>query len=351
MPASSAAARVLNMSGHNVEPAIDAAAPLVTPRSYAKYAETLPERGLGAVFATVASLQDSATAVQQVAAWLNLDSPGASIVLNGAGLRNALQEARLGIVLHFQGTAPFGNDEGLVTAFARLGVRVVQLTYNNRSLAGDGCFEPSDSGLSEFGQKVVRRLNVSGVVIDVSHVGVRTSLQAIQLSAAPVIASHSNARALCDSPRNLTDPQIRAIGDSGGVIGVCAFPAFVDHHSPTLERLVDHILYIGDLIGIDRVAVGLDFAEEDEDDYEYFGYDPRYYPRPPWQYPAGISGYDEFHNLPRELERRGLTTDEVNGVLSLNLLRVCEQSWDTTNGSSVEQGEISDLTRCAEQGP
>jgi membrane dipeptidase len=306
---------------------IDGAAPLVQPQTVAKLAPALLSRGVGAVFSTFASLEDTATALRRLGLWLEHDDASSAVATTVEEIRAAVAAGRLAVVLQLQGTAPFGDEPALVTAFAALGVRSVQLTYNYRMLAGDGCFEPHDGGLSRFGRGLVERLDRAGVLVDVSHVGTRTSLEAIEVAAGPVIASHSNARALCDTPRNLTDEVIDAIGASGGVVGVCAFPAFVSEHDPSLERLVDHALYIGDRIGIERVSLGLDYADEDEADYDFYGYDPRWYPRPPWTYPRGIGSYDEFPNIAAELERRGLSKREIDGVLGENLLRVCDNVW------------------------
>jgi membrane dipeptidase len=120
----------------------------------------------------------------------------------------------------------------LLESYAALGLRVAQLTYNYRNHLADGCLEPADSGLSEAGRAAVRRLNTLRIVPDISHTGAASSLEIIQLSGQPVIASHSNTRAECDAPRNLTDDLIRAVAATGGVIGLCAFPAFVSPGQP-----------------------------------------------------------------------------------------------------------------------
>jgi len=122
---------------------------------------------------------------------------------------------------------------------------VIQPTYNARNRLGDGCLERANSGLSKFGKAAVARMNELGIVVDVAHVGIRTSLETIVASEAPVIVSHGNARAVTESRRNLNDEQIAAVAESGGVIGVCAFPAFVAPEAPDLERLLDHL-------GLDR---------------------------------------------------------------------------------------------------
>jgi membrane dipeptidase len=130
-------------------------------------------------------------------------------------------------------------------------------------------------------------MNELGVVVDVSHVGVRSSLDAIAASAAPVIVSHANARAVHESRRNLTDEQIDAVAASGGVIGACAFPGFVAAQRQTLQHLLDHIDYLVERVGDAHVGFGFDFSHETAQDYIYYGYEEETYPTPPWVYPVG----------------------------------------------------------------
>src|SRR5262249_19127189 len=160
--------------------------------------------------------------------------------------------------------------------FEACGLRAMQLTYNSRNRLGDGCFEPTDAGLSKFGKKVIKRMEELSVAVDLAHAGIRTTLDAAATATRPIIVSHANVRALCDTPRNLTDEEIRAVASTGGVIGACAFPFFITRSSTAdLDKLIDHIDYISRLVGPQHVGLGFDFAEEDEDDYVYYGYDDR----------------------------------------------------------------------------
>jgi membrane dipeptidase len=209
-------------------------------------------------------------------------------------------------------------------------VRVIQLTYNYAELAGDGCLEERNAGLTVFGRKIVRRMQDLGVTADLAHAGERTCLEALSLAQQPMIVSHGNARAICDSPRNYSDHVIRAVAATGGVIGLCAYPAFVSSDPvPTLDQLIDHAVHISALAGAQHVGLGLDFADEDEHDYDYFGYDERYYPRPPWTWPVGISWWDDAANTAPALRRRGFTDEDVTGIMGENFMRVFEQTWDS----------------------
>jgi membrane dipeptidase len=313
---------------------LDAAAPLVTPRDLAARLPELRVGGVHAVCATVASLEECRTTVGVLAEWLALLRAGSlpvRLATTVADLRAARSAGDLAVLFHFQGGAPLERDEALLDVYHALGVRVVQLPYNDRNLLGDGCLEPNDAGLSAFGRRVVRGLVARRMLVDIAHGGARTSLEAIDLAAtdgAPVIASHANARGVCAHPRNLPDDVLRAIAASGGTIGLCAFPAFVsDDAVPTLAQLLDHAVYIADLVGPRHLALGLDFADEDEDDYVYFGYDPRYYPKPPWTWPTGITGFRDVPNIRAGLLARGFSAAEADGVLGENLLAVFETAW------------------------
>jgi membrane dipeptidase len=311
---------------------LDAAVPLVNPRLLSKYLPELRAGGVDAILTTVASLEDCRYAVGALADWHHLAHSGQypiRLATTVADFRQAKQSGELAVGLHFQGGNPIEADVDLIDAFHALGVRVFQLTYNARNFIGDGCLEEANAGLSTFGRKAVRRLDERKIAIDISHVGERTSLEAIALTSGPVVATHANARAVCDSPRNLTDEQIRAVAANGGVMGLCGFPAFVSPDPmPTLEQLIDHADYLSNLVGPQHVGLGLDFAIEEEGEYEYYGYDPRYYPRPPWTWPTGLG--DFFLDAPKitaALKHRGYSDDEVRGILGENFLRVFAQIW------------------------
>lgn len=309
-----------------------AAAPSITPWSLRRERVALRRGAVDAVFATAASLEDTGPAMTSVARWLRADEdPGVPVrvATSVAEIRAAQAAGDTAVVLHFQGSEPLRAGAELVGAFARLGVRVIQPTYNYRGAAGDGCCEPANAGLSVFGQALIKAMNQHRVAVDIAHAGVRTSLEAIERSIRPVIASHANARAVCEHPRNLPDEVIRAVAASGGVIGLCAFPSFVaaGAEQPSLDQLIDHAVHIAGLVGAEHVGLGLDFADEGEEEYDFYGYDPRYYPRPPWVWPRGIESLGECRNLPAALQARGFSPDEVAGVMGANFLRTLTTIW------------------------
>jgi membrane dipeptidase len=310
---------------------IVAAAPSVTPWSVRRERAALTEGRVDAVFATVASLEEPGDALIRVSQWLRLDAdPGVPVRVAASveEIRAAKAAGDTAVVLHFQGSEPLRAGTELVGAFGRLGVRVMQLTYNYRGAAGDGCCEPDDAGLSRFGKALIEAMNRHRIAVDIAHAGVRTSLDTIASSTLPVIASHANARAVCDHPRNLPDGVIRAVAASGGVIGVCAFPSFVSGDPvPTLDQLIDHAVHIADLVGAGHVGLGLDFADEGEEEYDFYGYDERYYPRPPWVWPRGIEWLHQCGGISPALQARGFSAEEAAGIMGQNFLRVLATIW------------------------
>lgn len=310
---------------------VDGCAPGFTPRTLAAEAPNLRAGGINAALVTVASIETREVAINGVNDWWTADkrpTTGVRVAGTVPELRKIVDGGDLAVVLHFQGTAPLGPDLEMVDTFHRLGLRVMQPTYNYADLVGDGCLEERNAGLTLFGRKVVTRMQEIGIAVDLSHVGQRTCLDVLDMAQAPVIATHSNARSVCDNPRNLTDEVIDGVARSGGVIGLCAYPRFVsaDEH-PTLDQLLDHATYISERVGAQHVGIGLDFIDEDEFDFEFYQYDPRYYARPPYNRPPGIAWWNEFRNLRPALRARGFSQEETNGILGENLLRSLDTAW------------------------
>ncbi|MGC1406460.1 MAG: membrane dipeptidase, partial [Candidatus Dormiibacterota bacterium] len=192
---------------------------------------------------------------------------GKVILVEGVeDVRTAKREGRLGIVTQFQTATPLEGDwQNTLRVLFRLGLRVLQLTYNEHNIFGDGCFEPHDRGLTAWGLQLVQALNSYGIIVDISHAGSRTAMDILKASSRPVICSHANAAALTPHPRNLSDDLIKAVGDSGGVIGATAVGSFCATkagRSTGLSAYLEHIDYLVGLIGPDHVGIGSDIGED-----------------------------------------------------------------------------------------
>jgi membrane dipeptidase len=309
---------------------LDAAVPEVNPRHLKAQLPRLKEGRIRAVLVTVASIEPLTDAMFSLAGWWQThndpDQP-ARVATSVSEIRDIVGSGDLAIVLHFQGAEPLGGRLEMLDAYHRLGVRVMQFTYNYASPLGDGCLEERNGGLTALGRKALARMHALGIAPDLTHVGERTCLDVLELAQRPIVATHSNAKAVCDSPRNLSDEVIDGIARTGGVIGVVAFPSFVAATEPTLDKLVDHIAYIADRVGPEHVGIGTDFADEDEEDFDFYGYDPRYYPRPPWTWPAGIAWWEDHRNIPEALAARGFSDAEIAGIMGENFLRVFDELW------------------------
>jgi membrane dipeptidase len=239
----------------------------------------------------------------------------------------AQKAGKLAVSFHFQGTAPFELELGFVDVFYQLGVRHALMAYNEKNHVGCGCHVSEDTGLSEFGRELIAEMNRVGMIVDCAHTGYRTTMEAIEASAAPVIISHTNVRALCDHPRCVWDDQIEACAATGGVLGITGLSAFLGEGGATPERVVDHIDHVSTLVGPQHVGLALDYVY-DLPSFEAF------VARMPELYPPDAGYADmaqlELEDAPRitqELLRRGYAEREIRGILGENWLRVCGEVW------------------------
>ena len=184
------------------------------------------------------------------------------VVRTASDIDTAIKENKLGVFFTHQGTALFANDVDMVGLWRQLGYGYCLLAYNQRNAVGDGCFETANAGLTAYGKQLIDAYNRYGMLVDVSHTGERTSLDAIERSSQPVISSHSVAMAIADYPRSHTDAVIKALAESGGVCSLNLVGAFVDKTNPdilTTDAVFRHIDYIANLVGIDHVGFGSDY--------------------------------------------------------------------------------------------
>jgi membrane dipeptidase len=213
---------------------------------------------------------------------------------------------------------PFNFPKGLLKIFHRLGVRMIQLTYSERNLCGDGCFERTDCGVSNFGVQAIEAMNEQGILIDLSHCGTKTTMEAIELSKDPVVFSHANTRSLYDYIRNKTDEEIKAMAEKGGVIGVNADSVAISKKpNPTVDDLLDHVDYLVKLVGVNHVALGLDLTENWPTAYSAAWSGKSTPPKAP-----GIDSVDELLNFAKRLVYRGYSDEDIKKIMGANSLRV-----------------------------
>lgn len=243
-------------------------------------------------------------------------------------IRKAKHEKKLAIGFHFQGSVALESDLNLVSLYYELGVRQMLLAYNQMNSAATGCHERVDAGLSLYGRRLVSEMNRVGMLVDCTHVGFRATMEMMELSTSPVIFSHSNSRKIWDHERNITDEQARACAQKGGLVGVTGVGKFMSKHGTAeVSDLLPHIKHFAELIGPDRVALGIDNVYFLEQHYRNVARNPdtwpKGYPSPPWHYFSP----EQVPELKDCLMREGFSQRETNGILGENYLRVANQVW------------------------
>lgn len=220
----------------------------------------------------------------------------------------AWKDKKIGTFLAVEGGDILEGQISNIRILYRLGVRMLTLTWNDRNEIADGVMERySKSGFSQFGREVIYQMNLLGMIIDVSHISETGFWDVIELSNHPIVASHSNAKHICNNIRNLDDKQIKAIAQKSGMIGINFYPRFLsnDNHT-TIDDIIRHIEYIAQLVGVDYVGFGSDF-----DGIEML--------------PDGINGPENFYNVINMLLRLNYKEEDVNKIANGNFLRVFKQ--------------------------
>jgi membrane dipeptidase len=262
-------------------------------------------------------------------------------VLTTADILRAQSEDRIGLIYGLQNAAMLGADASRVEIFANLGVRVIQLTYNPANALGDGSAEPQNRGLTSFGREVVAHLNAQRVMVDLSHSGERTCLEAIRASAQPVSINHTGCRALNDLPRNKTDDELRLVASRGGFVGIYFMPFLDRSGHATAEDVIAHVEHALEVCGEDHVGIGTDGSTTAIDDLNAYraalarevearraagisaaGEGPDTFP-----FVVDLRGPSQFHELAERLHRRGHSEARIDKILGQNFLRFAKDVW------------------------
>ena len=301
--------------------------------------DSLHAGGVTAINATIAVWEGFQQTLDNVAAWLRRFEEHSDLIRQAGtveDIRRAKAEGRTAVVFGWQNASPIGNDLDRLAVFHALGVRIVQVTYNERNLLGNGCFERVDDGLSNFGLDAVREMNRLGILLDLSHVGDRTTMDTIEASQYPVAFTHANARSFFDHPRNKPDDALRALAERGGVVGANAFPIHLrTGYESTVKDYVDSIDDLVERVGIDHVGIGTDFCQDQPHSFfEWLfarqGVGPPPAPVPianPHYHPEGLETPEQLPNVAVELMRRGYSAGDAGKILGGNWLRLFGQVW------------------------
>ena len=262
-------------------------------------------------------------------------------VYTAADILRAKQEGKIGLIYGFQNAIMVGENLERIDVFGDLGVRIIQLTYNPANHIGDGSMAPENRGLTPFGRQVVERLNENRIMVDLSHSGRNTCLEAARLSKQPISINHTGCRALTDLPRNKTDEELKLVADKGGFVGIYFMPFLNKEGKVRAADVVAHIEHAVQVCGEDHVGIGTDGPITQIDDMESYkvalakevadrkargigatGEGPETYP-----FAIDLRGPTQFYDLAGRLKARGHSTARIEKILGGNFVRYARDIW------------------------
>ena len=304
--------------------------------------EQMREAKLDAVHATIAYHENFRETIWNVEAWNKQFSNHPDLIFqgfSGEDVRLARETNRTAIFLGFQNPSPIEDDIGLLEIWHRLGVKFMQLSYNNQSLLASGCYEKIDSGLTRMGLEVINEMNALGIVVDMSHSGQYSTLQAIEASHRPIAITHANPSFWHKAIRNKSNEVLKALSDTGGMLGFSLYPHHLKNGSLcTLESFCNMICRTAELIGTDNIGIGSDLCQDQPDsivewmrigrwtkniDFGEGSADDSGFPDMPNFY----SGNLDFPNIGIGLKSNGMSQIEIDKIMGGNWLRFFDSSF------------------------
>ncbi len=248
-------------------------------------------------------------------------------------IRRAKAEGNHVGIVTTQNTVDVGLDLDRLNQYYDMGMRMIQLTYNSVNFVAGGCTDRVDCGVTDFGVKFIKRMNDLGIIVDTGHCGRQTTLDACELSEAPVVASHTSAAGVRLHDRAKSDEELTAIAESGGYVGVYLVGMFLtDDPNATIDHALDHIDYIAKLIGPEFIGIGSDWPMQAPEwgvqKLAEHALDIGFRPEHGVTMPKNLIGFDDYRDFPniaRGLVSRGYTDDQIRGILGENFLRVFEK--------------------------
>ena len=298
--------------------------------------------GVHAIHVTVSYWETFRETVANISQWHRHFARNADLILpvkTAADIITAKQQNKVGIILGFQNCSPIDDDLGLIQVLHELGARIMQLSYNNQSLLATGCYESQDPGITRFGKQVIKEMNRVGMVIDMSHSAERSTLHAIELSNRPIAITHANPSFFHDALRNKSTEVMRALGESGGMLGFSLYPFHLKNGSAcTLHEFCQMIIESADIMGIDHIGIGSDLCEGwgydtlewmrsgrwtfNADFGEGSAANKNWPPQPEWFEHLG-----HIHNISQGLREVGMAANDIDKVMGGNWLRFFEHSF------------------------
>ncbi|QKH38337.1 membrane dipeptidase [Achromobacter pestifer] len=302
----------------------------------------LREGGVDAVHVTIAYHENLREMIHNIERWNRWFERYPDLIVqarSGDDVRRAREAGRTAIIFGLQNPSPIEDDIGLVEVVHTLGVRFMQLTYNNQSLLASGCYEAVDSGVTRMGREVIKEMNRVGLVIDMSHSGERSTLEAIELSERPITISHANPHSWAQALRNKSDTVLKALAGAGGMFGFSLYPHHLKNKSAcALDDFCAMVARTADLVGVEHLGLGSDLCQDQPDsvvqwmrtgrytkniDYgEGSAAQPGFPPQPGW-----FQDSRDFKNIEQGLRATGFSADDVALLMGGNWMRFFDASF------------------------
>ena len=299
--------------------------------------------GISAIHVTICYHEDFQEMVQNVIDWNRRFEDFSALIFQGrtaSDVLKARKEGRTAIFFGFQNCSPIEDNIGLVEVCHQLGVRFMQLTYNNQSLLGTGCYEENDPGITRMGKQVIKEMNRVGLVVDMSHSAERSTLEAIEISERPIAITHANPTFWHPALRNKSDEVLKALGESGGMLGFSVYPHHLkDGSNCTLESFCTMIADTADLMGINSIGIGTDLCQNQPDSVvEWMRNGTWTNDRDYGEGSASFAGFPDqpewfrdnrdFVNIASGLLSKGFSNEDVELVMGKNWLNFFEASFE-----------------------
>jgi membrane dipeptidase len=259
-------------------------------------------------------------------AWLQQRPEQYRLVGTADDILRAKAEGKLAVTFDLEGMNALNGSADMVNVYYELGVRQMLFAYNLNNLVGGGCHD-TDTGLTDLGRAVIREMNRVGMLVDCSHTAYLTTMEAMEASAAPVIFSHSCAKALWKHGRNITDEQIKACARTGGVVGINGIGNFLGRNDISSAKFVDHVAHVAGLVGAQHVGVSLDYAFDSENVDSLVSGNSRFWPKEEYQTDSRYLPPEQLPEIVETMLQRGFSDAEITGILGGNFLRVAKAVW------------------------
>ncbi len=304
--------------------------------------QQIQDGGMSAIHVTICYHENFQEMVQNLNDWNDRFETYADKIFLGrtaSDVLRAQRDGRTAIFFGFQNCSPIEDDIALVEACYKLGARFMQLTYNNQSLLATGCYEENDSGVTRMGKQVIKEMNRVGLVVDMSHSADRSTMDAIEISERPIAITHANPSFWHPALRNKSNEILKALGESGGMLGFSVYPHHLkDNSSCTLESFSEMIASTADLIGISHIGIGSDLCQNQPDSVvEWMRNGTWTNERDFGEGSAGFAGFPDqpswfrdnrdFKNIASGLKDFGFSSDDVAAVMGGNWLNFFESSF------------------------